>query len=99
MKKEIEIPMAGFEVDIIELSHEIGGCKSKSEGKRLLKQGAIEVDGEMVIGRCIKVKDGSILHIGRSFWRKIKMPMIKVTVDIQHSDDEDIVKVLDIKTE
>jgi len=43
---------------------ELGFTSSKSEGRRLLSQGAVELDGER-IDQVLPIRDGSVLRIGR----------------------------------
>jgi tyrosyl-tRNA synthetase len=39
--------------------------KSRGGAKRLLLQGAIEIDGERVIGNTITIRDGSVIKVGK----------------------------------
>lgn len=48
------------------------GIKSKSEGRRLLAQGAIEVDGKTVKDPNEKRKSGEVIKIGKHKFRKIR---------------------------
>jgi len=45
--------------------------KSRSEAKRLLEQGAIEVDGEKLRGNLVGVYDGVIIKVGKRRYVKI----------------------------
>jgi len=58
--------------DIISLLSDAGLVKSRSEARRLLAQGAIEVDGEKVSTDKVILKDGSIIKVGkRGFLRMV----------------------------
>jgi tyrosyl-tRNA synthetase len=58
--------------DIIGLLVEANLAKSRSEAKRLLAQGAIEVDGQKLTETHASLKDGSIIKVGkRRFLRMI----------------------------
>lgn len=57
-----------------------GACKSKSEAKRLIKQGAVEINGAKVYEPNICVDDGATLHCGKHFWGKLAMPPLTLEV-------------------
>ena len=58
--------------DITSLLSDAGLAKSRSEARRLLAQGAIEVDGERVSTDKVILKDGSIIKVGkRSFLKMV----------------------------
>jgi len=59
-KAEIEVQR-----DITSLLSDAGLVKSRSEARRLLAQGAIEVDGEKVSTDKVILKDGSIIKVGK----------------------------------
>lgn len=44
---------------------------SRSEAKRLLSQGAVEVDGAKVTDDMVRIKDGSIIKVGKRRFKKI----------------------------
>ena len=48
-----------------------GLAKSNSEAKRLLAQGAIEIDGKRVTSEKVIIKDGSIIKVGKRRYVKI----------------------------
>jgi ribosomal protein S4 len=54
---------------------------SRSEAKRLLSQGAIEIDGQKVTGDVVKIRDGSTIKVGKRRFKKI------VNADGQPSPD------------
>ena len=45
--------------------------KSRSEARRLLNQRAIELDGNTVLGKDVRIIDGSIIKVGKRRIRKI----------------------------
>jgi tyrosyl-tRNA synthetase len=57
--------------DIASLLSDAGLVKSRSEARRLLAQGAIEVDGEKVSSDKVILKDGSIIKVGKRVFLKI----------------------------
>jgi len=58
-------PQGSKAVDIIELVVNANLAKSRSEAKRLLAQGAIEVDGEKVTDNITFVYPGSVIKVGK----------------------------------
>jgi tyrosyl-tRNA synthetase len=60
------------ERNIPRLLFDAGLVKSLSEARRLLAQGAIEVDGRKVSSSLVKLEDGSVIKVGkRSFLRMV----------------------------
>ncbi len=59
------IPVPLLLYDIIHI------VKSRMEAKRLLAQGAIEVDGNIVVEKDVKIRNGSIIKVGKRLWRRI----------------------------
>jgi tyrosyl-tRNA synthetase len=57
--------------DITSLLYDVGLVKSRSEARRLLAQGAIEVDGEKVSTSIVILKDGSVIKVGKRRFLKI----------------------------
>jgi len=57
--------------DITSILSEAGLVKSRSEAKRLLAQGAIEVDGERLSSSLVILKDGSIIKVGKRGFLKV----------------------------
>jgi tyrosyl-tRNA synthetase len=53
------------------LLSDAGLAKSRSEARRLLAQGAIEVDGEKVSTDKVILKDGSIIKVGKRGFLKM----------------------------
>ena len=52
-------------IPICGLCVETGLAKSNSEAKRLLSQGAIQIDGERVNTDTVCIKDGSVIKVGK----------------------------------
>ena len=48
-----------------------GLASSRSEAKRLISQGAVDVDGQKVTSDMIPIQDGSIIKVGKRRWVKI----------------------------
>jgi len=46
-------------------------AKSRSEAKRLILQGAVEIDGQRVTRDTVSIKDGSIIKWGKRRWGRI----------------------------
>jgi tyrosyl-tRNA synthetase len=57
--------------DITSLLSDAGLAKSRSEARRLLAQGAIEIDGEKVSTDKVILKDGSIIKVGKRGFLKM----------------------------
>jgi len=63
--------------DILLLS---GAAKSRSEAKRLIKQGAVDLRDDresapttITRDRIVGIKDAMILHVGKRFWRQLRL--------------------------
>jgi tyrosyl-tRNA synthetase len=64
----------GNVVDATDLIAASGIAPSKSEAKRLIAQGAVQVDGEKLTGNRIQVSNGLVLRAGRRrFVRLVEM--------------------------
>jgi tyrosyl-tRNA synthetase len=48
-----------------------GMAESRGEAKRLITQGAVEVDGRRISGTTADVRDGSVLKVGKRRWVRI----------------------------
>jgi ribosomal protein S4 len=46
-------------------------AESRGEAKRLITQGAVEVDGRRISGTTADVRDGSVLKVGKRRWVRI----------------------------
>jgi tyrosyl-tRNA synthetase len=63
----------GAEVDIVAVIVQGHAAPSRSEARRLLAQGAVEVDGQRVTAPQERVRDGSIIKVGkRRFVRVVR---------------------------
>ena len=51
--------------DMFELLVKIGASPSKSQAKRLIEGGAVEIDGEVIKGREAKIRDGAVIRVGK----------------------------------
>ena len=61
------------EVEIIPFLIEHGLASSKSEAKRLLRQGAIEVDGKRVAEEKVLIPDGAVLRVGKHQFLRVRL--------------------------
>ena len=61
------IPVKVFESILVDAKL----AKSHSNAKRLLAQGAIEIDGKGVSGEVVSIKDGSIIKVGKRRFAKL----------------------------
>ena len=59
------------EVRIDDLLVDANLVKSRGEAKRLLTQGAVQLDGQRVTGNTVPVRDGSILKVGKRRFVKL----------------------------
>jgi len=57
--------------DISAMIVETGQAKSKSEANRLIKQGAVSIDGKKISSNIAKVKSGSIIQVGKRRFAKV----------------------------
>ena len=55
-----------IETNLVDLLAEAGLLKSKNEGRRLLSQGGIEVDGQRVESPIARVRSGSLIRAGKT---------------------------------
>jgi len=58
----------------VKLLTQVGAAKSNSEAKRLIFQGAVEIDGTRIedINLDISIDKPFILRVGKHFFRRIK---------------------------
>ena len=49
-----------------------GAAASNGEAKRLIKQGAVSINGEKVAGPTAMISDGDVLRVGKRQWRRIR---------------------------
>ena len=62
--------------DVIEASlpillHDIGAAASRAEAKRLVNQGAVRIDDQVVKEQTAKIASGAVLRVGRRKWYRI----------------------------
>ncbi|MCM8807166.1 MAG: S4 domain-containing protein, partial [Candidatus Omnitrophica bacterium] len=72
IKIEREILNSEGKIEIIELLTKKGIVNSKSEGKRLIIQKAVKVNGQVILepDKKIKIEDGMVIKVGkRKFFR------------------------------
>ena len=49
-----------------------GAAASNGEAKRLIKQGAVSINGEKAAGPTAMISDGDVLRVGKRQWRRIR---------------------------
>ena len=86
-----KLPIYLGEIDTAKLIHEIGGW-SMAEAKRLVLQGAVEIDEEKV-GRTNSLYNGSVVKVGKRFLRKID-----AGINMEYKKRGNKVKILNIKS-
>jgi tyrosyl-tRNA synthetase len=61
-------------VDLVWLIKESGGTKSLSEARRLIRQGGVSLDGQVVRDECARVSLDCehLLKVGKRFFRRVK---------------------------
>ena len=59
------------EIALPVLLHEIGAAASRAEAKRLVAQGAVRINDEVVKGQSTQIQNGAILRVGRRKWYRI----------------------------
>ena len=83
----------GEEINVVALVLELGACKSKSEAKRLVRQGAVDIDGKKV-GRIATIFHGSVVRCGHLFFRQLQLPPKKLTFEKNRNE----VKILAVES-
>lgn len=58
--------------DITRLLVEAKLAKSRSEARRLLAQGAVDIDGQKISQESVTLKDGNVIRVGKHDFRKVK---------------------------
>ena len=59
------------EVSLPVLLHDIGAAASRAEAKRLVSQGAVRIDDEVVQDQSAQITNGAVLRVGRRKWYRI----------------------------
>lgn len=74
-KKILEIVLKLSSYSVPDLLVSMSLASSKSEAKRLIQQGGVKIDGNIVTDKetNIKIKDGMILQVGRRKFAKVRM--------------------------
>ncbi len=67
-------------VDLLTILVKEGACKSRGEARRLMGQGAVEINGEKVSETKLNVDNNSLLQCGKRFWRRLIMPTLTLEV-------------------
>jgi tyrosyl-tRNA synthetase len=75
-EEAVELPLALVEgkavIDITSVVAQAGAAPSRSEARRLLQQGAIALDGEVIREHDVAVAEGSLIRVGRHrFYRVV----------------------------
>ncbi len=60
-----------IEVALPVLLHDIGAAASRAEAKRLVTQGAVRIDDEVVKGQTAEIQNGAVIRVGRRKWYRI----------------------------
>ena len=71
---EAPIEFAGadtVEVALPVLLHDIGAAASRAEAKRLVSQGAVRIDDEVIKAQSAEIRNGAVLRVGRRKWYRI----------------------------
>jgi len=68
---EIRLPAGTKEIDLIEVIVNQGIAKTKNEAKRLLKQGAIKVNGVVVKQPSVPAQGSTMVQVGQRHFRKL----------------------------
>jgi tyrosyl-tRNA synthetase len=66
----IKFPVPG-DIDLGRLIAAIGLAKSRSDANRLIRQGAVSIDGEKVTSPLAPIKSGSIIKVGKRRFAKV----------------------------
>ncbi|MBI4299589.1 MAG: tyrosine--tRNA ligase, partial [Chloroflexi bacterium] len=66
-----EGPPGEMTVDVTELLPRTGSVASRSEARRLVRQGAVEIDGRKIDNIIATVRDGSVVKVGKSRFVKL----------------------------
>ncbi len=67
-------------IDLLTILVGEGACKSRAEAKRLIKQGAVEINGEKIYDTKLNVDNNSVLQCGKRFFRRLTMPTLTLEV-------------------
>ena len=59
------------EVALPVLLHDIGAAASRAEAKRLVSQGAVRIDDEVIKDQTAQIQNGAVIRVGRRKWYRI----------------------------
>ena len=59
------------EVALPVLLHDIGAAASRAEAKRLVSQGAVRIDDEVIKDQTAQIQNGAVVRVGRRKWYRI----------------------------
>ena len=60
-----------IEIALPVLLHDIGAAASRAEAKRLVSQGAVRIDDDVVKDQSTRIVNGAVLRVGRRKWYRI----------------------------
>ena len=72
---DVEVDFAGadsIDAQLAALVLSSGAAASNGEAKRLIKQGAVSINGEKAAGPTASISDGDVLRVGKRQWRRIR---------------------------
>ena len=72
---DVEVDFAGadsIDAQLAALVLSSGAAASNGEAKRLIKQGAVSINGEKAAGPTASIADGDVLRVGKRQWRRIR---------------------------
>lgn len=72
----LEVTQEKLNLSLLDLLHDLGVVKSKSEGRRLLNAGAIEINNQIVSfekQNKVSLKDGDIIRVGKKRFYRLKI--------------------------
>ena len=75
----LQAPAAATMVDVPHALAETALVNSRSEAVRLIKQGAVEIDGKKITRYVVLVKNGSIIKVGKRRFARVVIDTDKVT--------------------
>ena len=68
---------------------DMGVCGSRTQALRLIQQGAVEINGIKIYERHIRIADNSVLKCGKKFWRRVRVPHMRLEV---YEEDECVIE-------
>lgn len=87
--KTITLPTGVAGVDLSKLLVELGACSSRSQAKRLIKQGVVSIDKVVTTNSVVTLPPTDpVIKCGRGFYRKLVMPRKTFTVLVDNENKE-----------